>query len=104
MNTPTSQPISIFPATGSSPQDSTKSYSGRTSVWSVLKFEINRTLKGNTSVTYDVKVYCDYIESGSEELVFDTNITFVNIDENGNKQTVQERPGPASVTHTSDII
>jgi len=51
-------------------------------------------------VTYDVKVYCDYIESGSEELVFDTNITFVNIDENGNKQTVQERPGPASVTHT----
>jgi len=43
-------------------------------------------------VTYDVKVYCDYIESGSEELVFDTNITFVNVDENGNKQTVQERP------------
>ena len=67
---------------------------------SVLKFDINRTRKGNTSVTYDVKVYCDYIESGSEELVFDTNITFVNIDENGNKQTVQERPGPASVTHT----
>ena len=60
---------------------------------SVLKFDINRIRKGNTSVTYYVKVYSDYIESDAEELVFDTNITFVNIDENGAKKAVQEKPG-----------
>ena len=36
----------------------------------------------------------DYIESGAQELVFDTNITFVNIDENGTKKAVQEKSGP----------
>ena len=52
---------------------------------SVLKFDINRTKQGRTSVGYNVKVYSDSIELGTEELVFDTNITFVNIDEQGEK-------------------
>ncbi len=56
---------------------------------SVLKFDINRIRKGRTSVGYNVKVYSDSIESGGEELVFDTNITFVNIDEEGNKQPIE---------------
>ena len=56
---------------------------------SVLKFDINRTKVGNTSATYNVKVYSDSIESGEVELVFDTNITFVNIDVQGKKQPIR---------------
>ncbi|GMR05007.1 MAG: hotdog domain-containing protein [Thermodesulfobacteriota bacterium] len=59
---------------------------------SVLKFDINRTRLGNTSVSYSVRVSSDSIESGAEELVFDTNITFVNIDEQGRKHAVREVP------------
>lgn len=57
---------------------------------SVLKFDINRTRLGSTSATYNARVYSDSIESGDEELVFDTNITFVNIDEAGEKRPIVE--------------
>ena len=60
---------------------------------SVLKFDINRTRLGSTSAGYNVKVFSDSIESGEEELVFDTNITFVNVDEEGNKQAIREGRG-----------
>lgn len=59
---------------------------------SVLKFDIERTRKGETSATYSVRVLCDYIESGTEELVFDTNITFVNINEEGKKEPIRTTP------------
>lgn len=55
---------------------------------SVLKFDITRTRKGSTSATYNVKVFSDSIESGEEGLVFDTNITFVNINEDGKKSPI----------------
>jgi len=55
---------------------------------SVLKFDIERTRKGETSATYSVRVLCDSIEAVREELVFDTNITFVNIDEEGRKAPI----------------
>lgn len=58
---------------------------------SVLKFDINRTKLGNTSATYNVKVFSDSIESGTEELVFDTNITFVNVDGEGRKQKIRKQ-------------
>lgn len=57
---------------------------------SILKFDISSTRLGTSSVTYNVKVYSDSIESGDEELVFKTNITFVNIDEEGNKEAIQK--------------
>jgi acyl-CoA hydrolase len=57
---------------------------------SVLKFDINRSRLGNSSVTYNVKVFSDSIETGEEELVFETHITFVNVDDNGNKQAIQK--------------
>ncbi len=56
---------------------------------SVLKFDIKRMRLGKTSVTYNVKVYSDSIESGEEELVFETNITFVNVDEEGKKKEIR---------------
>ncbi len=52
---------------------------------SVLKFDINRLRIGNSSAGYNVKVFSDSIKSGEEELVFDTNITFVNVDKEGKK-------------------
>ncbi len=56
---------------------------------SVLRFDTKRTRLGNTSVTYNARVFSDSIESGHEELVFETNITFVNIDGEGNKQAIR---------------
>ncbi|MFQ5736114.1 MAG: acyl-CoA thioesterase [Thermodesulfobacteriota bacterium] len=58
----------------------------------VLKFDINRTRVGSTSAVYYVRVFSDSIESGAEELVFETNITFVNIDEAGKKQAIKKAP------------
>ncbi|MFQ5442713.1 MAG: acyl-CoA thioesterase [Thermodesulfobacteriota bacterium] len=59
---------------------------------SVLKFDIERTSKGETSATYSVRVLCDSIETVREELVFDTNITFVNINEEGKKEPIRNAP------------
>jgi acyl-CoA hydrolase len=52
---------------------------------SILKFDIHLKKTGNTSVQYDVKVFCQ--KSCGEEMksVFSTVVTFVNIDSNGNK-------------------
>jgi len=63
---------------------------------SVLKFDINRSRLGGTSASYNVKVFSDSIESGEVELVFDTNITFVNIDEEGNKMAIRSDGGKSS--------
>lgn len=60
---------------------------------SVLKFDTSMTRLGKTSVTYFVKVYSDSIESGEEELVFETNITFVSIDEEGKKRPIEKGEG-----------
>ncbi len=57
---------------------------------SILKFDINSTRIGSSSATYNVKVFSDSIESGNEELVFETNITFVNIDKEGNKESISK--------------
>lgn len=53
---------------------------------SILKFHSYKQKVGNTSVQYEVTVYCDDIESGSEEIVFRTNITFVCLDKLGEKR------------------
>ena len=57
---------------------------------SILKFDINSTRLGNSSATYNVKVFSDSIESGSETLVFVTNITFVNINNDGKKEAINK--------------
>lgn len=57
----------------------------------ILRFEINKSHTGRTSVQYAVAVYADNIETGAEEQVFSTHVTFVCLDEAGNK-----RPIPAS--------
>lgn len=54
----------------------------------ILRFSANRSGIGNSSVRYLVEVFCDDIESGSEDPVFATTVTFVCLDEQGDKVTI----------------
>lgn len=51
----------------------------------ILRFDVERTRVGNTSVQYTATVYADDIETGREEVVFTTRVTFVNVDAEGRK-------------------
>lgn len=55
---------------------------------SILRFSANQGEIGNSSVRYRVEVYCDDIESGAEDPVFATTITFVCLDEQGRKAAI----------------
>jgi len=57
---------------------------------SVLKFDINLSRRGRTSVTYEVKVSSDSIKSRAMTAVFTNRITFVNVDEEGKKEAIGE--------------
>ena len=56
----------------------------------ILRFAIERSKLGTTSVEYNVQVFGTQTpkESPPQEkrVLFETNITFVNIDDSGNKQ------------------
>lgn len=60
---------------------------------SILKFESSLIRLGNTSATYNVKVSCEDRDTGSIAQVFETNITFVSIDQTGNKKPIN-KSGP----------
>lgn len=51
----------------------------------ILRFNVEKTRQGTTSVQYAVKVYADNIENGEEEMVFSTHVSFVNLDASGRK-------------------
>jgi len=50
----------------------------------ILKFRVERVKVGSTSVTYSVKVFGD--DDSPEGLIFSTDVTFVRVDKEGNKQ------------------
>jgi acyl-CoA hydrolase len=52
----------------------------------ILRFLITPVKKGNKSITYGVTVYSDSPGEHVEEEVFTTNVTFVNIDKDGQSQ------------------
>lgn len=54
----------------------------------ILRFHSEETSRGKSSVTYLVQVYEDIKSSGSELLIFSTSVTFVSIDDNGNKKEI----------------
>jgi len=58
----------------------------------ILRFDVERGRLGRTSVQYTVNVFADDIDSGVEETVFSTHVTFVRIDDAGRK-TELPRPG-----------
>jgi acyl-CoA hydrolase len=55
---------------------------------SVLRFDASENGRGRTSITYGVRVYADDLETGEEEQVFSTCITFVRLDEHGCKMAL----------------
>ncbi|NNC99916.1 MAG: acyl-CoA thioesterase [Gammaproteobacteria bacterium] len=55
----------------------------------ILCFRCHKTRVGNTSVTYNVKVYRARYETETEETLFENNITFVCVDGNGNKVLIE---------------
>ena len=54
----------------------------------VLRINAEKSRAGNTSVRYRVTVFAENIETGKEEAVFTTTITFVRIDEEGKKKSL----------------
>jgi acyl-CoA hydrolase len=57
----------------------------------VLRFEVQRQQEGTTSVRYRVAVYSDDLDTGNEESVFSTHVTFVCLDAAGRKTRVAHR-------------
>jgi acyl-CoA hydrolase len=46
----------------------------------ILRFDVNSQSSGKTSIKYKVDVYSGNIETGVQEIVFTTTITFVCLD------------------------
>lgn len=58
------------------------------SLGAMLCFDINLNRLGNTSVKYNVKVYDAKAPGGTDEILFETNIIFVNVDPSGTKKKI----------------
>ncbi|MCG7867708.1 MAG: acyl-CoA thioesterase [gamma proteobacterium symbiont of Stewartia floridana] len=54
----------------------------------ILRFDIQQSKQGDSSVDYRVKVFAEESVTGQEESVFSTTITFVCLDEAGNKTSI----------------
>ena len=59
-------------------------------VGSMLCFEIAENKLGNTSIEYEVEVRCAQGSKEKNELLFETKITFVNVDEEGQKKAIKK--------------
>lgn len=51
----------------------------------VLRFDAAESCRGNSSLTYAINVFADDLETGAEEPIFSTCITFVCLGEDGRK-------------------
>lgn len=58
---------------------------------SILRFSVERGVVGNSSVRYTTTVYRDDIESGIEETIFSTHVSFVCLDDEGAKRPLQRQ-------------
>jgi acyl-CoA hydrolase len=54
----------------------------------ILRFDISQRRKGETSVQYAANVFAEDPESGREEPIFTTTITYVCLDDAGRKQAI----------------
>jgi len=55
----------------------------------ILRFQCQQTRIGNTSVSYQVQVYGERYRRDLHKVLFETNITFVCVDDAGNKTSIQ---------------
>ncbi len=53
---------------------------------SILVIRCERVKVGRTSVTYHVGVFCSRVQDG--DTIFSTNVTFVNVNEDGGKVVI----------------
>ena len=53
----------------------------------ILRFAINLSKRGTTSLQYNVQVFAKE-QPESQRIVFETNITFVNVGDSGQKQPI----------------
>jgi acyl-CoA hydrolase len=56
----------------------------------ILRFDVQQAHRGATSVRYTINVYADSLDTGEEELVFTTQVSFVCLDAEGNKRALPE--------------
>lgn len=54
----------------------------------ILRFAVSRVRLGTSSVEYLVEVFGERLHAAREEVLFATNITFVNVNEAGEKQKI----------------
>ena len=54
----------------------------------ILCFDITQSKKGNSSVTYEVKIIGEKL-APKQQVLFQTSIVFVNVDENGKNQVIR---------------
>ena len=55
----------------------------------ILRFSVKQVRLGNTSVEYQVEVFDERSADGGSTVLFATNITFVNVAENGEKLPIR---------------
>jgi len=55
----------------------------------ILRFAVEQTRVGSTSVSYKVNVYGEK-HAPREQVLFATGIVFVNVDDQGNKQAIRK--------------
>ena len=56
----------------------------------ILRFSISRARLGKSSVEYLVNVYGEKSDDASEQVLFATDITFVNVSETGENKRIQQ--------------
>jgi len=66
------------------------SFSRRVGSGAILRFDVQWKHQGKSSVTYETQVYSTENGTCEEIQVFSTNITFVCVDEKGNKAFLPE--------------
>ncbi|XUW99943.1 MAG: acyl-CoA thioesterase [Dehalogenimonas sp.] len=54
----------------------------------IIRFEVTRSKVGRTSVQYQVRVFGTRRQASPETILFETHITFVNVDSDGKKQSI----------------
>ncbi len=57
----------------------------------ILRFSVTQCRKGTTSVSYNVKLYGSRDPANRDKILFETCITFVNLNEKGQKEPIQEK-------------
>jgi len=63
------------------------------SLGEIMRFVITLNYLGRTSVQYNVRTFGTRENDDVDEVLFETRITFVAVDENGTKTTIKTRTG-----------